>query len=95
MAVVSIFKVTGPGDPDEVFKIQDEKVAPAAREYAQANGGISHITAKTDDGLLVINLWESAEAAAAAGQEIMPVAQDAGLQQSDYQQYEVLRHEAA
>jgi hypothetical protein len=38
MAVVSIFKVTGPGDPDEVFKIQDEKVAPAARDYAQANG---------------------------------------------------------
>ncbi len=43
----------------------------------------------------MINLWESAEAAARAGQEIMPVAQDAGLQQGDFQQYEVLRHETA
>ena len=91
MAVLSIFKILG--DPDELLAIEDEKVAPAAREYAAANGGISHVTAKTEDGLLVVNLWESAEAAAGAGQAIGPIARDAGLQQADYKQYEVARYE--
>jgi hypothetical protein len=91
MAVMSIFKVSG--DPDELFKLSEEKVAPAAREYAAANGGISHVTARTDDGLLIVNVWESPEAAAGAGEAIMPIAQEAGMTQSDYQQYEVLRYE--
>ena len=91
MAVLSIFKIQG--DPDELFAIQEEKIAPAAREYAAANGGIAHFTARTDDGLLIVNAWESPEAASGAGEAIMPIAREAGITPTDYQQYELLRHE--
>jgi hypothetical protein len=92
MAVVSLFKV--PGDPDRLFEIQQEKLADVAREYAVEHGGIAHILARTDDGLLVINVWETAEAAAQAGQVVGPQAAEAGLAQQDYQQYEVLSFDA-
>jgi hypothetical protein len=91
MAVLSIFKILG--DPDELFAMQQEKIAPAAREYAANNGGIAHFTARTDDGLLIVNAWETADAAQGAGEAIMPIAREAGVSQSDYQQYEILNHE--
>jgi hypothetical protein len=93
MSVVSLFKI--PGDPDQLFEIQQEKIADAAREHAVANGGIAHLVARTDDGLLVVNVWESPEAAAQAGKIIGPKAAEAGLSQQDYQQYEVLAFDTA
>jgi hypothetical protein len=36
---------------------------------------------------------EFAKAASGAGEAIMPIAREAGLTQTDYQQYELLRHE--
>jgi hypothetical protein len=59
MAYLTMFRIEG--DPDELlaFKQQhmDPKVAPVAKE----NGAIEHIVARTDGGLLIVNLWETLE----------------------------------
>lgn len=42
-------------------------------------GQISHVCYKTDDGLRVIDVWESPEAFAAMGEKLMPILQNLGV----------------
>ena len=42
-------------------------------------GQISHVCYKTDDGLKVIDVWESSEAFAAMGEKLMPILQNLGV----------------
>jgi len=58
MAVVSIMELTG--DAEELFRKMEgtrELSERKAREY----GGIASIIARTDDGAMIINLWETEE----------------------------------
>ena len=50
-----------PGDPDELLASKREHIEPVMRRKADEYGNLAHIAARTDDGLLVINLWESEE----------------------------------
>lgn len=93
MAILTTFKV--PGDPDELFAKMQEKVGPAAREAGAANGRIAITILRTDDGLMFVNVWESEEGMRRTAETVGPIARDSGLpEQEDWQQYEVLLHEA-
>jgi hypothetical protein len=67
MAVVSMMKMSG--DPDELAAKLAEHVEPVGRELAPGHGGLGTIVARTDDGILVINLWENEEGRHAMAQE--------------------------
>jgi len=52
------------GDADELLHQKQEKFDPVVNRLAGTYGALFSITAKADQGLIVINVWESAEAAA-------------------------------
>ena len=65
MAVVSMMRMSG--DTDELI----EKLAPImeiGRELAPGHGGLGTLVARTDDGILAINLWENEEGRQAMAQ---------------------------
>jgi hypothetical protein len=58
MAVVSIMEIQG--DAEELTR-QMEGTRELADRKAREYGGIASIVAKTDDGAMIINLWETEE----------------------------------
>jgi hypothetical protein len=67
MAVVSMMKMSG--DPEELAAKLREHVRPVGMELAPQHGGLGTIVARTDDGILVINLWENEEGRHAMAEE--------------------------
>jgi len=49
------------GDPDELLAGKREHIDPVMERKAEEYGHLVHIAARTDDGIMVINLWESEE----------------------------------
>ncbi len=49
------------GNPDELMKSKREHIDPVMQRKAEEYGHLVHIAARSDDGLVVINLWESEE----------------------------------
>ena len=91
MAILTMFEVHG--DPEEIAAKQDEAIRPRAMELAPQTGGISNTVVKTDEGVMIVNLWESEEGMQKFAAEIRPLAEEAGLgSQVNYQKFEVLRH---
>jgi len=90
MAVVSMMKLSG--DSDELAAKLREHVRPVGMELAPKHGGLGTITARTDDGIMVINLWETDEGRHAMAQEprIQEAVQAAGLPAPAFEGYEVL-----
>jgi hypothetical protein len=90
MAVVSMMKMSG--DSDELAAKLAEHVRPVGKELAPKHGGLGTIVARTDDGIMVINLWETEEGRHAMAEE--PKVQDAlragGFPQPAFEGYEVL-----
>jgi hypothetical protein len=93
MAILTMFEMHG--DPEEILATQEEKVVPEARRLAAENGGIWQTVVKTENGVMMVNLWESEEGMRRVAEQIGPVAEEAGLQQVGWRQYEVLRHRTA
>jgi hypothetical protein len=93
MAILTTFEVHG--DPDEILAKQEEKIVPEARRLAAENGGIWQVVAKTDNGVMMVNLWENEDGMRRVAEQIGPIAEEAGLQQVGWRQYEVLRHRTA
>jgi hypothetical protein len=92
VAILTAMKIHG--DPDELLKLKQEKVDPISREVAPRNGGLEHLVARTDDGLLIVNIWESAEGMQKTAQEITPMFKELGLPApTDWQQFELLQRE--
>lgn len=67
MAYLSMIRV--PGDADELLQSAYPAMAERMSRIAPKHGLLSHVAAKTDDGLLVINLWESKEGSEAVARE--------------------------
>ena len=90
MPVVSM--MTFAGDPDELAAKIAEHVAPVSMRLAPTHGGLANIVARTDDGLLLINLWENDEGrhTMAAEPEIQAAVRAAGLPQPAFDGHEVL-----
>lgn len=89
--VVSIMEF--PGDPEQLreqMKGIDEMASRKAAEY----GGISSTVVKTDDGIMIINMWDSEDGRHRMGDdpEIRQAAQDAGLPPPSAKGYQVLQH---
>ena len=51
------------GDPDALLQKKQTAMDPIVRQIAPEYGALLSITAKTADGLITVNLWESAEGA--------------------------------
>jgi hypothetical protein len=90
MAVVSTMKLSG--DPEELAAKLREHVRPVGMELAPKHGGLGTIVARTDDGIMVINLWESEEGRHAMAEEpqIQEAVKAAGLPQPAFEGHEVL-----
>lgn len=90
MAVVSMMRF--PGDAGEIEQKIRDVVDPVSRRLAPKHGGLANIVARTDDGVLVINLWETEEGrhAMAAEPEIQEAVGSAGLPPPDFEGFEVL-----
>ena len=90
MAVVSMMRMSG--DPDELAAKLAEHVRPVAMELAPNHGGLGTITARTDDGILVINLWETEEGRQAMAQEpaVLEALQAAGFPPPSFEGHEVI-----
>jgi hypothetical protein len=89
--VVSIIEFSGA--PDELRERMsgiDEVTRRKAAEY----GGISSTVVRTDDGVMIINLWDSEEGRhrMAEDPEIRQAIQDAGMPPPNAKGYEVLMH---
>ena len=67
MAVVSIMKFSS--DSDELAAKLREHVRPVGMELAPKHGGLGTIIARTRDGVMVINLWETEEGRHAMAEE--------------------------
>ena len=61
MTYLTIHKMTG--NPDELSERKRAHMDPTVNQVAPTQGAIFSVTARTEDGLVVVNLWESREAA--------------------------------
>jgi hypothetical protein len=89
MAYVTIHTLDG--DADELATRKSTLFDPAVREVAPAFGAIASVTAKTDTGLTIVNVWESAEQVAAfTAHPAIQAARDAAAlpMPSSFQRYE-------
>lgn len=60
MAVLVVVRMTG--DPDQLVSQLNEHVSPIMDELAPRQGALWHSLAKTPDGVIAVDVWESAEA---------------------------------
>jgi hypothetical protein len=91
MPVVSTMRMDG--DADALAEKINEHVDPVAQRLAPKHGGLLNILAKTDSGIMVINLWETEEGRHAMAQEpeIQQAIQAAGLPRPEFHGHEVLK----
>jgi hypothetical protein len=90
MAVVSMMKMSG--NTDELAAKLTEHIKPLGMELAPKHGGLGTIMARTSDGIMVINLWETEEGRQAMAQEpaVLAALQSAGFPPPSFEGYEVL-----
>jgi hypothetical protein len=91
VAVVSIMKFSG--DPEEL-RTQMGNVEEVASRKAAEYGGVSSTVVRTDDGIMVINMWSDEEGRhrMAEDPEIQQAIKDAGMPAPSAKGYEVLEH---
>ena len=90
MPVVSIMRVSG--DPDTLAAGIRDHIAPVAEQYAEKHGGLLNVVARTDDGVMVINLWQNdaGRHAMAEEPEIQAALRAANFPEPHFEGYEVL-----
>jgi hypothetical protein len=90
MPVVSMMRFTG--DSDELAARVREHVKPVSERLAPRHGGLGTIVARTPNGIVVINLWESEDGrdAMSAEPEIQQAVAAAQLPRPDVEGFEVL-----
>lgn len=58
-----------PGDSVELSARKRERFDPIVAPLARRHGAIASLTAETEDGLLIVNVWESPSGAARLREE--------------------------
>jgi hypothetical protein len=93
MAVRMVSIMEFPGDPEEL-KERSRGINEVAQRKAAEYGGISSTVVKTDNGVMIINMWDSEEGRHKMGDdpEIRQALQDAGMPPPSAKGYEVLEH---
>jgi hypothetical protein len=81
------------GDPDEL-QSQMSNVEEVASRKAADYGGVSSTVVRTDDGIMIINMWSDTEGRhkMAEDSEVRQAIQDAGLPAPAAKGYDVIRH---
>ena len=92
MAVLSMMRISG--DPEELVARMQETIDPVARRKAPQYGGISSTVVRTDDGIMIVNMWETEEGRhqMADDPEVQDALREAGLPRPHFEAYEVLMH---
>jgi hypothetical protein len=92
MAVVSMMRISG--DPDELAAKLSEHLTPVGERLAPKHGGLGTIAARTDDGLLVINLWKNEQGRNDMAQEpeIQEAIRNAGFPAPAFEGFEVITY---
>jgi hypothetical protein len=94
MPYLTVFELEG--DPDELLEIKRARVDRIAQDAARENGGIAHMVAKTDNGLIVFNLFEREDGAEKVAEKVRPIAMGVGLPAPAYRrEYELVQYETA
>ena len=91
MAVVSMMRF--PGNPDELAAKAREHLYPVSEQLAAKHGGLVTIMARDgDDGILIINVWETEEGRHAMSEEpeILEAVSAAGFPPPAFTGYEIL-----
>ncbi|TML83590.1 MAG: hypothetical protein E6G08_19465 [Actinobacteria bacterium] len=90
MPVVSMMRI--PGDAKELEASAREHLTDVTERLGEKHGRILSIAAKTDDGLLLINLWEHEEGrhAMAEEPEIQDALRAAGFPPPSFEAHEVV-----
>lgn len=58
-----------PGDPDELLAAKREHIDPVMERKAGQYGNVFHVAARSSDGMIVVNLWESEDGSEQAAQD--------------------------
>jgi hypothetical protein len=91
MAILTTMEIHG--DPDDLIVQHRATIDPVAQPLAEENGGISHTVVKTDEGIMILNIWETEAGMEAVAAGVRPKAEAAGLPRpQNWRQYEVLHH---
>jgi hypothetical protein len=94
MAYLTMFRIEG--DPDELLRFKQEQMDPTVAPAARENGIIEHIVAKTDGGLMIVNLWETLEGSEKTAEVAGSIGRDGpGGAPTDWQAYEIVQREGA
>jgi hypothetical protein len=91
MAVVSMMRIQG--NPDELAGKMKEHLTPTAERLAEKHGGLVNIVARDgDNGILIVNLWETDEGrhAMAEEPEIQEAVRAAGFPRPAFEGYDVI-----
>ena len=89
--VVSIMEV--PGDPEELRE-KMRGIDEVARRKAADYGGVSSTVVRTDDGIMIINMWDNPEGRHKMGDDpkMRQAIQEAGLPPPSAKGYDVIEH---
>lgn len=81
------------GDPEDLLARKEQYLDPVTARVAPAAGGLAHITAKTADGLLLINVLADPEGAERVGlhPDVEAALLESGLPRATTERYEVAR----
>jgi hypothetical protein len=90
--VVSIMEFSG--NPEELMS-KMSAVEEVASRKATEYGGVSSTACKTDDGIMIINMWSDSEGRHRMGDdpEIRQALQDAGMPPPTAKGYDVIQHQ--
>jgi hypothetical protein len=86
------------GDPEELIARLNEHIEPVTERLARAHGVLLNIVARDgDEGILVVNLWETDEGRHAMAQEpeMQAALGRAGLSAPRFEGYEIVAIRAA
>ena len=93
MAVLTQFKIKG--DADELLAFKREHLDPIFEPTARENGILEHVVCRADDGLLIVNVWETLEGSERTAAVVGPKAREAGSASppTEWQANEILQRE--
>ena len=94
MAVLVVAKFNG--DPEQLLAGLRQHVDPVMSRVAPQLGALWHSLGRGPDGLVVVDVWDSADAvqSAAVNPEVQDALQRGGLPQPEFDVYELLDHGA-
>jgi len=95
MAVLSVMSIQG--NPDDLLARMEATLDPVAARKAPQYGGISSTVVRTDDGIKILNLWETEEGRhrMADDPDVQDAVRAAGFPEPRFTGYEVLKIRSA